>query len=124
MTQPQADPAPLPLALTYTPDASMASAVRALVARVAQSHGGGDPSSFGLAMDALLAWLLDHADGVQGSVALTLDCHDDTLLGDVRWQAAQVPPALPDVATDDPALAVACNVAGSGVHCRVSRACS
>lgn len=122
MTQPLAYPAPLPLALTYTPDASMDPAVRALVARLDYTHGSGGPSPFGRAMDALLTWLVTHPDAVEGRVALTLDYRDDTLIGDVRWDAS-APPQLPELPIDAPELTVACDVEGSGVRCRVSCAC-
>ena len=125
MSEPAAAPA-LPLAVTYAPDSRLADAVRALVGRVGTLAGGPpEAQPFAAAVQQVVTWVTEHRDAVAGDVAMVFDRDGDRLRGDVRWSASGAPPELPALAGDATTdVEVACDVAGAGVHCRVSCRCA
>ena len=125
MTEPR-DAAPaLPLAVTYAPDGRLGDAVRALVNRVGAMAGDVPHAQpFADAVQSVVTWLIDHRAAVAGDVALVLDREGNRLRGDLRWSASGDAPEVPAPAgTSTPDVEVACDVAGTDVHCRVSSRC-
>ncbi len=126
MPEPPATAAALPLAVTYAPDGLLADAVRALVGRVGTLAGGPpEAQPFAVAVQQVVTWITEHRDTIVGDVALRFDRDGDRLLGDLRWSASGPTPELPVLATaSTPDVDVVCDVAGTGVHCRVSCRCA
>jgi hypothetical protein len=125
MTEPR-DAAPaLPLAVTYAPDGRLADAVRALVGRVGATADSPHAQPFAAAIQGVVTWLIDHRAAVAGDVAMVLDREGDRLRGDLRWSASGDLPEVPAPAgTSTRDVEVACDVAGTDVHCRVSCRCA
>jgi hypothetical protein len=126
MTEPRDTAPALPLVVTYAPDGRLGDAVRALVGRVGSLAG--DPpggQSFAAAVQAVVTWIIEHPASVAGDVAMILACDGDRLRGDLRWSAPGDLPQVPAPAgTSTPDVEVACDVAGTDVHCRVTCRCA
>ena len=126
MTELRDDAPALPLAVTYAPDGRLGDAVRALVGRVGALAGDSPQAQpFAAAVQAVVTWLIDHRAAVAGDVAMVFDRDGDRLRGDLRWSASgDAPEVLAPAGSSTPDVEVACDVAGTDVHCRVTCRCA
>jgi hypothetical protein len=112
--------------VTYAPDGRLGDAVRALVGRVGALAGDSPQAQpFASAVQAVVTWLIEHRAAVAGDVAMVFAREGDHLRGDLRWSASGDLPRVPAPAgTSTPDVEVACDVAGTDVHCRVTCRCA
>jgi len=124
MTESHVEASVLPLSVTCAPDERLAAALRAVVGRVGAVAGdGAQRQPFVETLQQVVTWAFDHADHIDGDLALEFMRDGERLQGEIRWQAAGAARVTPPASTS-PEVDVTCEVDGAAVHCRISCRCA